>query len=185
MAGPIFRLIRRTGRGRFLGAAALSTFYAVWLAAGDSPLTRARNAVGPLPELTPGFHAGEPAATLARLGAARGDYLWGQAFDAVFAALIAMTALFALALAAKKPGSAFAALSFLMLVPISYAGAELIENVLLTLFASGAMAPAPAPVFVQQAATTLKLMLAGLSVFLIFSVFPMLIGARQRLENSL
>ena len=42
MAGPILRLIRRTGRGRFLGAAALSTFYAVWLAAGDSPLRRAR-----------------------------------------------------------------------------------------------------------------------------------------------
>lgn len=179
-----FRLIRRTGWRRFLGAAALLASFALWFAAGDSPLTRAQEAAGRLPELTPGFHRGEPAATLLRLGAARGDYLWMQAFDAVFVALMAMTSLFALALAAKKPAP-MPALQLLMLVPAAYVAAELGENLLLTLFASGALAPSPWLAGVQQTGTTLKLALAAGTLALSFSFLRALSGARPSVRAPL
>lgn len=179
-ARPFRRLVRRASWRRFLGAAALLAFYAGWFAAGDSPLTRARRTAGRLPELTPGFHPGEPAATLSRLGAARGDYLWAQAFDAVFVALAAMTALFALALAART-SAALTALHALMLVPVAYAGAELFENLLLASFAAGALAPAPTLASLQQAATTAKLAGGfGSMALAIFAVSAATIAAMSR-----
>ena len=125
--------------------------------------------MGRLPELTPGFHSGEPAATLADLGAARGDYLWLQAFDLLFVALAAMTALFAIALAERKIAAPLGTVRPFLIIPCAFTGAELAENSLLALFASGALSPSAPLAFVQQAATTVKLGLLALTLLLVFS----------------
>ena len=143
--------------------------YGGWLIFGDSPFSRARSAIGALPELSFGFPGGAMAASLAGLGARRGDYLWLQAFDLPFAALLAMTAMLAVAIAARRRRGAFASVRRRLIVPFLFVGAELIENMLLALFAAGAMAPKPAFVLIQQAATTAKLCLAAGCVLLIIS----------------
>lgn len=175
-----FRLVRRATWRRFLGAAALFGVYAAWVAAGDSPLTRARGAAGRLPELTPGFDAREPAATLARLGEARVDYLWLQAFDLPFVALVAMIALLALALAAQRNAAAYQKIRTLLFIPVAYGAAELIENTLLALFASGVLAPAAPLAIAQQAATTIKLGLAALTALVALSFIAAIGKARPR-----
>lgn len=128
--------------------------------------------------MTPGFHEGEPGATLARLGEARGDYLWLQAFDLPFAALAAMVALFALALAAKKIAAPFERIRALLFIPAALAAAEIIEDALLALFASGALFPSPPLAFAQQSATTIKLGLAALTLILAFSFIAALSETR-------
>jgi len=141
------------------------------MAAGDSPLTRVQGALGQLPELTPGFHPGEPASALTALGEARHDYLWMQAFDLLFAALVAMTALFSLARFSRKPAAPVIATRYLTLAPCIFVAAELIENSMLSLFAAGAVGASPAAAFIQQAATTLKLLFLAPVLILSLSAF--------------
>lgn len=150
-------------------AAALIAAYGGWLFFGDSPLSRVRAAIGAPPEFSFGFHSGALAASLADLGGRRGDYLWLQAFDLPMSALFAMAAMLGVALAAKRRRSSFASVRLLMLTPIVFAAAELIENGLLAGFAAGAIAPAPAFALLQQAATTAKLCLAAGCVLLLIS----------------
>lgn len=97
-------------------------------------------------------------------------------------ALAAMTALLALALVARKAAAPLATLWLMTLVPAAFAAAELIENALLALFASGATATALA--FVQQAATTLKFVLAALTFLFSFSFLAALGDAHPRLGSA-
>lgn len=160
------RRLRLKTRDRPFVAAALLASYAVWLYAGDSPWTRAFDAAPALPELRFGLIEGEPASTLEALGAARADYLWMQAYDFVFVALLVMTARSAVALATKKHPAASAKI---FLVPLAFAAAELAENSLLALFAAGALPPSGIFAFLQQTATSIKLGLCAFTVFLAFS----------------
>jgi len=109
--------------------------------------------------------------TLSRLGPARAEYLWMQAFDLLFVALAAMTALFALARFSRKPAAPVVAARRLSLVPCIFVAAELTENSLLSLFAAGALAPSSAAAFIQQAATTVKFPLLALTLLLSFCIF--------------
>lgn len=170
--------MRRTSRRRLYACAALLAAYAAWLFFGDSPLTRAQGAAGRLPELSPGFPVGEPAATLSKLGDARGDYLWLQAFDLLSAALIAMAALFSASLAAQRLSVSVSAARTFIAVPMAFAGAEIIENLLLALFASGAISPSAPLAFFQQAATNVKLGLGAFTSLFALSLIAALVSAR-------
>lgn len=143
---------------RFFGGTALLGVYALWLLMGPSPFARSRSAaIDAIPELIAGFPAGEPAAALDRMGPARMDYLWSQAFDLILVALILIVAVSAIALALRRLGMRRGDARYLLLLPAIYAVFELAENGLLALFASGAAAPTPALVILQQSATTMKL----------------------------
>lgn len=146
--------LRRASPKRLAAASALLAAYALWLFAGDSPYSRAAGAAGQrLPELRAGFPAGEPAAALGRIGAARADYLWLQAFDLVFVALVVIAAASAIAIAARRLDLHDRDGRFFLLAPAFYALFEVTENLLLALFAGGFLAPSPAPALVQQIAT--------------------------------
>lgn len=141
-----------------LAFAALAGFS--WLAfLRESPWTRAREAAGGrLPETQTGFPPDEPQRALDLLAAkgALGDYLLWLAIDLPFAALNFLVAAFAIALALKAARLAASPARLVLLAPALYVLCELIENGLLALFASGALAPGQAVVAVQQAATNLK-----------------------------
>ncbi len=159
--------IRHAAPTQFLAAAALLGVYALWLFAGESPWTSALAAAGGrLPEQIAGFPAGEPAGMLSRLGDARGDYFWQQAFDLAFVALAVIAAATAIAIALKQMNLAVGDARYLLLVPALYFVFEVIENTLLALFASGVVDPVAGLAFFQQFATTGKLA-AGLMTLLV------------------
>ncbi|NWG93531.1 MAG: hypothetical protein HXY21_13660 [Parvularculaceae bacterium] len=154
-------LIRGANPIRLFAAAALLGAYGFWLFTAQSPWTRAQGAAGPaMPELIAGFPGDAIIATLERLGDRRDDYLWAQAFDLALAALIIIVAVSAIGLALRSLRSlrlAHGDLRYALLAPVFYGVLELGENALLAGFASGALAPGPAFIFVQQSLTTLKL----------------------------
>lgn len=165
-AADVMRTIARADWRRFVGAIALLTFYGGWLHFGDSPFRRARDEIGRLPEFSFGFDLREPATSLERLGAARVDYLWAQAFDIPFAALIALVGIFSCALAAARTRTPVAAARAFLILPLAFLATELGENILLSLFAAE-LASSAAPLgLVQQALTDLKLALAAIMLFL-------------------
>lgn len=176
--------MRRASWNRFAGAAALLVLYSLWFALSDSPMTRALAEAGALPELRFGFHSGEPMTAIDALSAARGDYLWMQAYDLVFVALLVMTALSALALATGKRAIAPARLKLAMLIPLAFAGAELLENSLLALFAAEIITPSAPLAFLQQAATTAKSCLGAFTVLLAFSFVAALSGEHANGRTS-
>lgn len=151
-----------TANGRRLAATtALLAFYAWWLFTQHSPWAAPFAALGrDMPELIAGFPADAPAEALGRLGAARADYLWFQAFDLLFALLAALAAAFAIAIEVRRLGAGgganFGDGRALLLAPALYFLCELAENTLLALFASGGAEPTRALSLAQQAATVSK-----------------------------
>lgn len=157
MARRLQTRIRRASPRRFYAAAALLSVYAIFVFALPSPWTKARLAANKkLPELIAGFPDGEPAASLVRLGEAREDYLWSQAFDLPFVALVAIAAGSAMAIALKRLALAKGDAQYVLLLPLLYVAFEAVENALLAAFAAGAPTAAPL-VLIQQAATTGKI----------------------------
>ena len=152
------RRIDRASVERFLAALLLLAVYAWWNFTADSPWTRALEAAGStLPELIVGFPATEPAETLQRLGAARADYAWAQIFDLPFVALSALVASSAMAIGMRRLSLSHSDAQFLLLVPAMYVAFELIENMSLALFASGAIEPSRGRALLQQIFTMTKL----------------------------
>ncbi|MEX0645048.1 MAG: hypothetical protein WD076_07045 [Parvularculaceae bacterium] len=131
--------------------------FSTWAFNMESPWTRALAAGGGvLPESQPGFPPGEPAASLAKLGAARGDYVFWQALDIPFAIMNLLATSIAMALALKKTRLEATLLRFLLLLPVTYVACELVENTLVALFALGLAPTRGGLVLVQQVATTMK-----------------------------
>lgn len=95
-----------------------------------------------------------------------------------------MAALFAVALAEKKIAAPFARVQPFLIIPCAFAGAELAENSLLALFASGALVPSAPLAFAQQAATTIKFGLFALTLILAFS-FIAALGETRPIGRSL
>lgn len=89
-----------------------------------------------------------------------------------------MTALFAIAIAERKIAAPFGKVRPFLIIPCAFAGAELVENSLLALFASGALVPSAPLAFAQQATTTMKLGLLALTLILVFSFIAALGEAR-------
>ncbi len=102
-----------------------------------------------------------------------------QAYDLVFVALLAMTALFSIALMLRKPAAPISSTRWFFLAPVAFAGAELAENLLLALVAAEAFAPSPMLAFMQQTITSLKLILAAATLALSFSFVAALGGNLQ------
>ncbi len=168
------RQIRRANPLRLFAAALLLGAYGLWLFTAESPFTRALDGAGDrLPELIAGFPGGEPAAALLRLGEWRGDYVWMQAFDLPFVALVILVAVTAIGLALKRLNFATGDQRYLLLVPALYGALELVENGLLALFASGGAEPADALALLQQSVTTLKL--AAILLTVVVSVGALII----------
>jgi hypothetical protein len=158
MAGFLHRHLKRATPKRLLAAAALLGAYGWWTFAETSPWTKPYAALGAeMPELIAGFPTGEPATAIERLAAARGDYLWFQAFDIPFAILVAIAGATAIALGLKRLRLDTGDARSLLLAPAIYLFFELVENGLLALFAAGVAAPDGAPAAAQQVATVGKL----------------------------
>ncbi len=137
--------------------------FSYWVFGLESPWTRALAAAGELPEMLPGFPALEPERTVVRLGAANADWLQWQALDVLFAGLNAAVHWAAISLGikalearARGTGPQRSPWRALLLLPVAYVGAELVENGLLAAFAAGASPPNGTPALIQQFATTLK-----------------------------
>jgi hypothetical protein len=161
------RRLRLQSRDRLFVAAALLAGYAFWLYAQDSPWTRAFRAIGrDMPELIAGFKTAGPGAALAALGSARADYLWFQAFDLAFVLLAALVAASAVLAAVKRAPLPIVDLRLLLAAPALYALCEFVENAMLALFASGAVAPAQTAALAQQIATTGKFAAGAISAIL-------------------
>ncbi len=151
------RRLRLQSRNRLFVAAALLAGYAFWLYTQDSPWTRAYRAIGrDMPELIAGFPAAGPGAALAALGPAHADYLWLQAFDLAFVLLATLVAAIAVLVAVKRAPLPEVDLRLLLAAPALYALCEFVENAMLALFESGAVAPSQAAALAQQLATTGK-----------------------------
>ena len=123
-----------------------------------------------------GFPPDQPAAALASLGAARGAYLVFQLADIAYTAFNTLLYATVFALVLKRFGWTGSPARYSLLIPLGYAGAEIVENALLALMAAGLMPADGVFGLVQQLATNLKLAtgvpagfltLAGLTVLLI------------------
>lgn len=158
------RQMRRASLKRLLAALVLLAAHGWWTFASQSPWTKPFGVLGnEMPELIAGFPDGEPAAAIASLSDARGDYLWFQAFDLPFVALAGIAGVTAIALGLKRLDLARGDGRFLLLAPALYVAFELSENTLLALFAAGAADPTGVLALAQQIATVGKFASAVLS----------------------
>ena len=136
---------------------AVAFAYNLWAINMSSPFTRAlEQAGGRLPESQPGYPQGEPLRSLEALGPATRDYLLWQWLDIPYAFFAVMMTSTAIALGLRVlpgRGGAFRAALWL---PVVYFGCEIVENMLVELFAARLLAPGAVAVAVQQSATTLK-----------------------------
>lgn len=128
-----------------------------WAFNMDSPWTRALEAAqGALPEVQAGLPAIEPQRSLDLLGDATSDYLLWQVLDVPYAIMNLMLVATAMGLGLKATKLRTSPLRFLLLLPMIYFFAEIVENSLVAAFASGLVPTAEPIVLVQQFATTIK-----------------------------
>jgi len=135
----------------------LIVVYSYWAFFTASPWTVASAESPGLPEMAPGFHAGQPEAALHALGDARSAYLQFQLADLVYTALNTLIYATVFGLVLRRFGWSASPARYSLVLPLIYAGAEIVENTLLALMAGGLAPPAGLFALVQQAATTLKL----------------------------
>ncbi|MBB5517436.1 hypothetical protein [Amphiplicatus metriothermophilus] len=157
MGRYLARAVERASWVKLAVFLALLLAYSFWAFRPESEFMRALAAAGgSLPEMRPGFPAGEPAASLARLGDLTDDYVRFQAIDIPYAIFNTLTLAALFALGAKRFGGPASPLRWLILSPFVYLFAEFVENPLLAILANGAPGAPAALVPLQQAATTLK-----------------------------
>ena len=140
--------------------AAQSAFTYAFLAGETSAWGRAVAAGdGRLPEELPGLPAVEPGRSLMAIWSndGVGDYVGWQALDVPFAALNVLLTTAAISLFLRKANPRVSAARLLLLLPLIYFTAEMIENALLALFALKAVPAEGTAALAQQAATTIKL----------------------------
>ncbi len=167
-------LLNRASAARLIVSAALLAAYGAWLFKGASPFAAASRAAGALPELAFAGNRADAAGAIERLGGAARDYMWAQAFDFVFAALVALTAIFAITLASRgrTPGRSGAP-RLLLAIPVAYAGAELFENALLALMAAGAVWPEGVAGRLREIATFFKFVLLAATPLAAIAAFAL------------
>lgn len=148
------------------------TLYASWAFGMGSAWAQSLVASGgTLPETLFGFERGQPETALSQLGPVRGDYLAWQGLDVLFAAINVMITSIGIALGLHATTLARTAARLLLLLPVIYFGAELLENLQLSAFTLALFDPASLMGPVQQLTTSLKhlagnaaLALAGLGI---------------------
>lgn len=159
MSVSALRMVERSSWTLVCVSLILLAGYSYWAFAIDSSWSSALSAAGgQLPETSPGFHDDEPGRSLTLLKEAglTATYMGFQAIDIPFALLNALFLWSVLALAAKRFTRPASALRLFVFLPCLYLLAELIENPLLALLASGKTGDAAGLILAQQAATSLK-----------------------------
>ena len=157
--GWISKLIEKATGPGFVIILVLLFAYSFWAFNLDSPWTRAlEGAGGILPETKPGIPAIEPVRSLDEMTASKtiSDYLLWQALDFPYAALNFFFAALGMGLGLKALKLDRSALRFLLLLPAIYVACEIVENAMLTGFATGLLPTTETIVLFQQFATTLK-----------------------------
>ncbi|MEM9168156.1 MAG: hypothetical protein AAGC56_00755 [Pseudomonadota bacterium] len=155
-----FWIGRATWPLAIVAVVALGAFTAAFIAGPETAWGRAlAGGGGQLPEAQAGFPTGEPARSLEALRAAdaMAGYVRFQAIDVGFTILNVVACTSAIALFLRKCGVAGGAAALLLLSPLLYCAAELIENALLAGFATTTLGATDALVRVQQTTTTVKL----------------------------
>ena len=121
------------------------------------PWSRALVAAGgKLPETQPGVPAIEPVRSLEALGPNNADYLLWQLLDVPYIALTFLATVAALSIGLKAIRKEHSPFRFILVLPAIYVIAEIIENILLTLFAANLVSTSEPLVLLQQFATTMK-----------------------------
>ena len=158
-----------------------------WAFTMDSPWTRALEAAqGALPEMQAGLPAIEPQRSLELLGGATSDYLLWQVLDVPYAIMNLMLVATAMGLGLKATKLKTSPLRFLLLLPMIYFFAEIIENSLVAAFAAGLVPPAEPIVLVQQFATTVKFAsgMPGMAIGALSVVIAAIVAIISRLRKS-
>ncbi|MEX6632261.1 hypothetical protein [Hyphococcus lacteus] len=153
----INRRIEKSTFRSFLIWFALLFGYSYWAFMTPGPWRRALDAAGgKLPETQPGVPAIEPIRSLEALGPNNADYLLWQLLDIPYIAFTFLATVAALSIGLKAIGKEHSPLRFLLVLPAIYVIAEIVENSLLVLFATGIVGTSEPLVLLQQFATTMK-----------------------------
>ncbi len=162
--------IEKAGWLRFLAWLAIDVGYSVWAFLLPGPWTRIGNAMGAemgevpaIPETQFGFTADQPALAFGQLGEATNDYILFQLVDVPYAIISTMMVSAAIAIGLKRFNLGASAWRFILLAPLIYLAAEIVEDPLLAAMAGGYLPMEGVIGTIQQAATTVKTSADGIA----------------------
>ncbi|GJL94016.1 MAG: hypothetical protein DHS20C05_04210 [Hyphococcus sp.] len=165
--------IEKAGWLRFILWLAVNIGYSVWAFLSPGPWRNIAAATGDgagndlaqvpkIPEVMPGFPAGEPAASFSKMSEVIDQYILFQAIDIPYAIISMMMAIAAISIGLKRFNLS-GGVKFVLFLPIIYFASELVENALLAAMAGEYIPDDSVFVLLQQSATTTKFVTDGLT----------------------
>lgn len=158
----IARRIETASWRKWLAWLAAMIGYSIWAFVRPGPWTRLTEATGEgtgvpkIPELMFGFPEGQPAATFELLGPLARDYAVFQVIDILYVALALAMTISGIAIGLKRFRLSASLLRYILLVPLVYLVAEIVENGLLFAMATGSLTASGWAATLQQSATSVK-----------------------------
>ena len=186
----IERTINNTSWLRFIIWVTLYISASIWAFALPGPwqtifeLTGSKEGAPQLPSTLIGFHPDQPTLAFSKIGSAMDQYLLFQLIDIPLAIIATFLTITVIAAGLKRFNLGATAFRFLLLLPLIYLFAEIVENAFLISMATSTIAAQGLVVIAQQSVTTAKIIInLANDVNMLVAVCALAIGIFFRKRN--